>query len=128
MSDYDKYDELVENGFEAEVALSHLPSVEKKEGSLQVWWCRNFPGTAIRYPVDNLVEALHLYGRLVWHDLQRSDVVTNVGGLEVYEDGEWSDWYNEDMDFGEKYVESFDDLFDVLMDTFRVKERSSRVQ
>ncbi len=75
-----------------------------KEGDLRVWW---IPQVPMRQPfhvdVDSPKEASKILGVLAYYDLfQYENKVrpdyANVGGLEVFEDGEWCEWYDEDGD------------------------------
>ena len=130
---YDKYDGAVDLGLELDLARQATRESRKDshEGDLRVWWVRNFPNEATHYGVTDLVEAVHLYGRLVWHDLQRDDIECNAGGLEVFRSGEWEDWAEEEeltpktllalRDQG-RWIDSFDDVFDGLMDALRGEE------
>lgn len=92
-----------------------LVDTEEKEnempndGDLRVWWVPQVPGKAfyVYVPVDGLERAalvcdtLARYDRFQFESHVKPDYC-NAGGLEVYEDGEWSDWYNEDgLDFDE---------------------------
>lgn len=69
------------------------------EGSLRVWWVQNPPRKGERYPVKDVEEAIAKLDELAQRDLALGDaVVCNAGGLEVFEDGEWSEYYNESGD------------------------------
>jgi hypothetical protein len=139
MRDVDKYDAAVGIGLEVDLAqeaarrLAAGVEPEAEDGALRVWWIRNVPAKATYYGVPDLVEALHLYGRLVWHDLQRSDVESNVGGLEVFRDGDWEEWEPLESELTDitvnameeqgRWLGSFDSLFDALMDALRGEEK-----
>jgi len=78
-----------------------------KEGDLQVWWIPQVPMKSFTMPVKNIDEACLLIYTLAKYDLfqYENDIkpdYANVGGLSIYEDGEWVDWYdnekNEDID------------------------------
>ena len=130
---YDRLDEAVEAGMSIDLSRQATEMVEPKaltkEGSLRVWWVRNMPREATHYRVTDLIEAVHLYARLVWHDLQRGDIESNAGGLEVYHDGGgWEDWEEDEaltpltlltMRNQGRWIDSFDDVFDALMDALR---------
>lgn len=70
---------------------------------LRVWWIPQVPGARFFVPVATLDEA-----RLVLETLGRYDAFqyehrikpdyANVGGLEMFEDGEWFEWCSEDGD------------------------------
>lgn len=70
-------------------------------GSLRVWWIPQVPMQPFRVSVGNVREAKLLLDTLAKYDaFQFENNVkpdhSNAGGLEVFEDGEWSDWYDED--------------------------------
>jgi len=78
-----------------------------KEGDLKVYWIPQVPMRAFEYNVKTLEEAAILLDVLAKYDaFQYENRVKpdycNMGGLVIFEDGEWCDWYNEDGD-------SFDD-------------------
>lgn len=77
-----------------------------KHGDLKVWWIPQVPMKPFEYPVPNIDTAIILCDALAKYDLfQYENNVKpdycNTGGLVVFEDGEWIDWYytNEDGDF-----------------------------
>ena len=72
--------------------------VDAKEGDLRVWWVRNVPGSADFHLVESLKEAVVIINALTQSDLKNPYVESNAGGLEVYEDGEWCEWYDEEGD------------------------------
>ena len=65
-----------------------------EEGSLRVWWVRNPPRAAELHHIATLDEAATKLRDLAPHDLRSSWVGSNAGGLEVFEDGEWTEWYD----------------------------------
>ncbi len=85
-----------------------------KDGDLRVWWIPLGPGTenlaaalgvqvpsknAFRVPVETIEEGAFLLEVLAQYDLFQFEMYArpdygNVGGLEVFEDGEWCDWSN----------------------------------
>lgn len=69
--------------------------IEEVEGALRVWWIVNPPSAPFHYPVDNADEAIEIIEKLTKIDLADSRIWANAGGLEVFEDGEWSEWYDE---------------------------------
>lgn len=62
---------------------------------LRVWWIREPPAEPQYFPVKSLGHALLKLDRLAKLDILRGTEY-NVGGLEVFEDGEWVEWYSED--------------------------------
>lgn len=77
--------------------------VDAEESDLRVWWIRNPPSDPEYRLVANVDEALRVMGWLADEDLNDPRTTTNAGGLEVYEGGEWHEWYDEHGD-------SIDDL------------------
>ncbi len=71
------------------------------EGDLRVWWIPQVPMKAFRVPVKDIKEAQKILDILAEYDLfQLENRVkgdyANVGGLEVFADGEWGEWYDDD--------------------------------
>lgn len=75
-----------------------------KEGDLRIWWIPQVPlrgDEAFHRAVKNIDEAKLLLDTLADYDWyleahrHRVDY-SNVGGLDVFEDGEWCTWYDED--------------------------------
>lgn len=78
------------------------------EGSLQVWWIPQVPMKPFRVPVSDLAQAKLLLSTLANYDaFQFENNVKpdycNAGGLEIFEDGAWTEWSNDDG-------ESIDDI------------------
>jgi len=79
---------------------------------LKVWWKPQVPMKAsFEVPVNSVEEACLITDTLAAYDLfQLQNNIkpdfSNVGGLMVFEDNEWTDWYNEEdgNDF-EEYCE-----------------------
>lgn len=74
-----------------------------KEGDLKIWWIPQVPMKAFTFRVPDLRTAQQMLDVLAQYDLfqWRNDVkpdYSNAGGLQVFEDGEWTDWYSEDGD------------------------------
>lgn len=73
------------------------------DGSLRVWWIPQVPGKPFHWPVENIKQARVLLDVLAsYDDFQFAENVkgdyANAGGLEVYEDGEWHEWFNDEGD------------------------------
>jgi len=77
------------------------------EGDLRVWWCPQVPMKSFHVPVESPEEAIKMIDALARYDLfQYNNNIkpdyANAGGLEVFEDGEWVEWYDpetgEDID------------------------------
>ena len=70
------------------------------EKRLKVWWIPQLPGKAFEVKVRSLREAKLLLDTLADYDaFQLKNNIkpdyTNMGGLYVFEDGEWVDWYDD---------------------------------
>ena len=81
----------------AAVSVGSGPSL----GSLRVWWIPQVPMQPFRVEVATVREAKLLLDTLAKYDaFQFENNVKpdycNAGGLEVFEDGEWCEWYDED--------------------------------
>lgn len=69
--------------------------------NLRVWWIPQVPGKAFYVPVKSVIEAqfvlvtLARYDRFQLHNGIKPDYC-NVGGLSVFVDGDWEDWYDEE--------------------------------
>ena len=95
-----------------------------KEGDLRVWWIPQVPGQPFHVPVASvaearlLVDALAAYDAFQYRNRIKPDY-SNAGGLEVFEDGEWCEWSDEDGD--EIAAEKYDrpDLTAALRPVFR---------
>jgi hypothetical protein len=76
---------------------------QPKEGDLKVWWIPQVPMKSFDYPVDTVEQGMMLCDCLAKYDMFQFDNrikpdYCNAGGLMVFEDGEWCDWYSEDGD------------------------------
>jgi len=73
-----------------------------KEGDLRLWWIPQLGMEgSFHYPIKSVAEAKHMLDALAMYDLFQYEHkikpdFSNCGGLEVFEDGEWYDWENED--------------------------------
>lgn len=88
---------------------------QPKEGDLMVWHIPQVPMKAFEVPVKSAVEGKRILDILADYDLfQFENKVkpdyTNVGGLNVFEDGEWVTWYDhkgnaiDELEFNDKGV------------------------
>lgn len=69
-----------------------------KEGSLRIYWTSNHLNKIEYYYVDDLKCAKIVLATLATHDLNLNVVSFNLGGLEVFENGEWSEWLDDNYD------------------------------
>jgi hypothetical protein len=76
---------------------------ENKEGQLRVWHIPQVPMEPFYVPVNNVKEAILVINVLEDYDNFEFDNhvkpdFMNATGLEVFEDGEWCEWYDEEGD------------------------------
>lgn len=64
--------------------------------NLRVWYVKNPPRDPEHFPVDSVEQAVKKINRLVNRDLKDSRVIDNAFGLEIYEDGEWTEYYDKE--------------------------------
>lgn len=74
-----------------------------KEGDLKVWWIPQVPGKAFEVPVKSPEEAILIMDTLAQYDIFQLENnikpdYCNAGGLNVFEDGDWSNWYHPETD------------------------------
>ena len=71
------------------------------EGSLRVWWIPQIPMKPYHVPVASIREASLVLTALGYYDLFQFENkikpdYCNAGGLEVFEDGDWTEWYDDE--------------------------------
>ncbi len=71
-----------------------------KLGDLKVWWIPQVPMKSFDVQVYSLTESKLVLKTLADYDLFQLENnikpdFSNAGGLSVFEDGEWIDWYDE---------------------------------
>lgn len=74
---------------------------EIKEGQLRVWHIPQVPMEAFRVYVKTIQEGKIVLDTLAFYDLFQFEHrikpdYANAGGLQVYENGEWCDWYDKE--------------------------------
>jgi len=84
-----------------------------EEGQIRVWWCPQMPMDNFYVPVANIEQAALIMDTLADYDLfQYNNNVkpdySNAGGVEIFEDGEWMDWHNDEFDDFDEYKESLE--------------------
>lgn len=72
-----------------------------KDGDLRVWWIPQVPMDPFYYSVPDVKSGRMLTDALARYDLFQLEHgvkpdYSNTGGLEVFRDGEWEDWEDED--------------------------------
>jgi hypothetical protein len=80
---------------------SQFPAPE--DGDLRVWWIPQIPGKAFEWPVADLAQAASLLDALAaYDDFQFAHRIkgdyANMGGLNVYRNGDWEDWETDEGD------------------------------
>lgn len=71
------------------------------EGDLRVWHIPQVPGKPFEVLVNNPIEGMFIMDILARYDLFQFEHnikpdYCNAQGLDVWEDGEWCTWYDED--------------------------------
>lgn len=69
--------------------------------NLKVWWIPQIPGQPFMVPVETPQEAKKLLDVLAKYDAFQYEHrikpdYCNAGGLVMFEDGEWVDWYDDE--------------------------------
>lgn len=82
------------------------------EGELKVWWIPQIPMKPFEMPVSDKYEAVLLLATLAKYDLFQLENnikpdFSNAGGLQVFEDGEWCDWCDEDGEDIDFYLKKY---------------------
>jgi len=62
---------------------------------LRVWYVKNPPRDATNFSVLSIEAAKIKIHELTERDLEDEDIGSNAMGLEVFEDGEWTEYYND---------------------------------
>jgi hypothetical protein len=70
----------------------------EREGDLRVWNIINPPYSPNHYSVETPQSGLALINQMADEQLKYSWIEANAFGLEVVEDGEWTEWYDENGD------------------------------
>ena len=78
-----------------------MKPLKPKEGDLRVWWIPQVPMKPFHVPVQSISEAklilvtLAEYDLFQFHNRVKPDY-SNAGGLEIFEGGDWTEWYDPD--------------------------------
>lgn len=72
-----------------------------KEGDLRIWWIPQVPMTPFYVIVNSPSEAKKMLGVLADYDIFQLDYCikpdfSNAGGLEIFINGNWEDWYDKE--------------------------------
>lgn len=73
---------------------------------LRVWNIINPPAAPIRFPVDSPEEGARLIEKLANQQLQHDHIFANAFGLEVFEDGDWCEWYSDEGQDIDEFVKA----------------------
>lgn len=87
------------------------------EGTLFVWHIPQIPMKPFHVPVDSPEEAIKILNVLAFYDMFQYENnikpdYSNAQGLNVFEDGEWTEWCSpngEEIDDYAEYLEFLDD-------------------
>lgn len=88
------YDEAIS------IVLEYVKDETLSSPDLRVWWIPQVPGTPFHVPVSSPLEAKKILQTLGDYDLFQLEhnikpPFSNAGGLEVLEDGDWTEWESE---------------------------------
>lgn len=86
--------------------LPHRDYLETKRGELRVWNIVNPPNSGSFFQVQSPQEAIKLINSMADTQLQCPNITSNAFGLEVFEDGEWLEWYSGDGEDINEYEQS----------------------
>ena len=64
--------------------------------NLRVWHIQNPPNHPMHWSVSSVEEARQKIQKLIQLDLKNTRIVSNAFGLEIQENDEWSEWYNDE--------------------------------
>lgn len=67
-----------------------------KEGQLRVWEILNVPNDPNYYFVETIEEAMKVIRNKSERALKSNKISSSVYGLEVFENGDWCEWYDEE--------------------------------
>lgn len=67
-----------------------------KQGDLMVWNIINMPSMPNHHPVIDIDHARRLIDCLAESQWLDDEIISNAFGLEVFDDGEWIEWHDEE--------------------------------
>jgi hypothetical protein len=75
--------------------------MENQNQKLRVWWIPQVPGKPFYVDVSSVEEGVKIMDVLAGYDQFQLDNnikpdYANAGGLSIFEDGEWVDWYDDE--------------------------------
>jgi hypothetical protein len=80
---------------------------QPSEGDLRVYHIINPPASPVHESVMSPDEAVEWIETQAARDLLNPRVESNVFGLEVFEDGEWTEWYDDEGRDIDEYAEEY---------------------
>ena len=85
-----------------------------RQGDLRVYHFPQIPGVAFYVPVQDVDDAVKIMSTLAIYDQFQfqhriKPDYSNAAGLEVFEDGEWCEWYGEAGEDIREYAEETED-------------------
>ena len=88
-----------------------IPRESRNQMKLRVWWIPQIPmetpfyvDVKDEFQANLMLNTLAEYDSYQFENKVKPDY-SNVGGLEMFKDGEWCDWCNEDYDDFDEYRE-----------------------
>ena len=77
-----------------------MKTPKPKKGDLRVWWVPQIPGRAFYVSVSTPPEAKKIMNVLANYDIFQFENkikpdYANAGGLEIFQSGQWADWYDD---------------------------------
>lgn len=83
-----------------------LAKEQAENGDLRVYHIQNPPASPIWHDVETPRAGFDLMNELARRDMRpEAHVESNVIGLNVYEDGDWVDWYDDEGDDIDQHAE-----------------------
>lgn len=84
------------------------------EMKMKLWWIPQVPMKAFEVEIDSLEQGVKLLDVLANYDLFQFENnvkpdYSNAGGISMFEDGEWVDWYDEEtgIDDPREFLEEY---------------------
>lgn len=79
-----------------------MSALISKNAKLKVWWIPQIPGKPFEAEVSSVHDGVRLMDILAEYDKFQFEHnikpdYSNVGGLQMLENGEWVDWYDDEM-------------------------------
>lgn len=97
--------------------------MSKNTNTMRVWWKSRFSNRLnMHIPIENEIEGKKILDVLLAYDmLQYRHSRTgyeNIGGIEIFENGEWRDWYIDDENG------YYDDIEEYLKEVMGIEDNS----